>query len=82
MGEHQADNAAQPGVLHTDFGMVQGVWPEGAPILYRFMTTANWPDMESFRAAFCAPEMQASLRENVKIIGNAIFLITEIAAGS
>ena len=31
---------------------------------YRFMTTADWPDMESFRAALYDSEMQADLQES------------------
>ncbi len=48
LGEHQQENASQPGVLYTDFALVQGAWPDGAPVPYRFMTIADWPDMESF----------------------------------
>lgn len=78
LGEHQQENASQPGVLHTDFGMAVGAWPDGAPIPYRFMTTADWPDMESFRAAFYSDEQQESLRANRPVMGDAIFLVTEI----
>jgi len=78
LGEHQHENATQPGVVRTDFGMAVGAWPDGTPIPYRFMTTADWPDMESFRAAFYSPEQQADLFKNRHKLGDAIFLVTEI----
>jgi hypothetical protein len=82
LGEHQSENASQPGVLRTDFGVAVGAWPDGSPIPYRFMTTADWPDMESFRAAFYSEEQQAALRANAHIMGNALFLVTEILASN
>lgn len=78
LGEHQHENATQPGVVRTDFGMAVGVWPDGSPIPYRFMTTADWPDMESFRAAFYSPQQQADLIKNRHMLTDAVFLVTEI----
>lgn len=80
LGTHQHENAAQPGVLRTDFGMAVHAWPEGSPLAYRFMTTAEWPDMESFRAAFYSPEQQADLLKNRPTLGDALFFVTEILA--
>jgi len=78
LGEHQRENATQPGVLYTDFGLVQGAWPDGAPVPYRFMTIADWPDMESFRAAFYEPGMQADMFKNLPMLADPIFLVSEI----
>ena len=51
LGEHQAENAAMPGVIHTDFGRIDERWtfdnPKEKPP-YRFMTIAEWPDRASF----------------------------------
>lgn len=80
LGEVQEENAAAPGVVRTDFCIVQEAWPEGTTPRYRFMTTADWPDMESFRAAFYAPEMQEGLRRDAHVMQDATFLISEIAA--
>lgn len=45
LGTHQHENATQPGVLRTDFGMAVHAWPADTTPPYRFMTTAEWPDM-------------------------------------
>lgn len=82
LGEHQHENATQPGVLYTDFAVAVGAWPDGSPVPYRFMTTADWPDMESFRAAFYSPEQQADLLKNRPMLGDALFLVTEILAST
>ncbi|MEZ4661282.1 MAG: hypothetical protein R2911_27345 [Caldilineaceae bacterium] len=42
------------------------------------MTTADWPDMESFRAAFYAPQMQDGLKESLKMLKDPLFLVSEI----
>lgn len=76
--DHQEANASMPGVLHTDFGRIDDVWPAGAARPYRFMTTAEWPDRESFEKAFYAPEQQAALKENLKKLKDPVFLISEI----
>lgn len=80
LGTHQHENATQPGVLRTDFGMAVHAWPAGATPPYRFMTTAEWPDMESFRAAFYSDEQQADLAKNRGTLGDALFFVTEILA--
>lgn len=82
LGPHQEENASQPGVLHTDFGVVQGAWPDDAAIPYRFMTTADWPDLETFRAAFYDPEYQVTLRANLAKLDSPLFLISEIRASA
>jgi hypothetical protein len=78
LGEHQASNAAMPGVRYTDFARVVEGWPPGAPTPHRFMTTADWPDWESFQAAFYSPGAQAKLHEDVKRISDFVFYISEI----
>ncbi len=82
LGDHQRENATQPGVLRTDFAIAQDAWPPGTPPRYRYMTTADWPDMETFRAAFYAPAMQASLYKNIDMLADPVFLISEIMTSS
>lgn len=80
LGAHQAENASQPGVLRTDFAQVVGSWPDGASQPWRFMTTADWPDMETFRAAFYESGMQAEMFNNLSLLAEPVFLVTEILA--
>ncbi len=82
LSDHQAANAATPGIVRTDFARVEMAWPDGTPAPYRFMTIVEWPDRESFEKAFYDPAMQASLQENVKKIANPVFLISEILTSS
>jgi hypothetical protein len=76
--EHQEDNASMPGVLRTDFARIDDSWPPGTDPAYRFMTTADWPDRDSFEKAFYDPDEQVALRENVKRLKDPMFLISEI----
>jgi hypothetical protein len=78
LGEHQAENASMPGVLRTDFATVDHVWPPGSPSPYKFMTTAEWPDMESFRAVFYEPKALADLMSKLPDMATHLFLVTEI----
>lgn len=77
LGEHQAENAAMPDVLHTDFGRIDERWtfdnPKEKPP-YRFMTIAEWPDRESFEAAFYAD----SPDDDLSRMSESVFLISEI----
>ncbi len=76
--EHQAENMSSPGVLRSDFARIDGSWPDGTPSPYRFMTTADWPDRETFEASFYDPDAQAGLREDIKRLKDPLFLISEI----
>lgn len=78
LGEHQEANRSIPGVVRTDFARIDQGWPEGTKPPYRFMTTADWPDWESFRVGFYDPQVQADLEENVKKIRDTVFLVSEI----
>lgn len=66
------------GVIQSDFARIDQVWPNGKKAPYRFMTTADWPDMESFENAFYDPGYQESLQENLKMLKEPVFLISEI----
>jgi len=76
--EHQAENMSSPGVLRSDFARIDGSWPDGTPSPYRFMTTADWPDRESFEASFYDLDAQVGLQEDIKRLKDPLFLISEI----
>ena len=76
--DHQAENMSVPGVIRSDFARIDRGWPGDTPPPYRFMTTADWPDMESFQNAFYDPAYQAGLQENLKLLKEPVFLISEI----
>ncbi len=76
--DHQEANMAVPGVIRSDFARIDRGWPEGVKPPYRFMTTADWPDMESFQNGFYDPAVQAGLQENLKMLKEPVFLISEI----
>lgn len=45
---------------------------------YRFQTTVDWPDRESFERGFYADAVQSSLQENLEKLGDYTFMISEI----
>lgn len=76
--DHQAANAAIPGVVRTDFAQVVTRFPSEMPLPYRFMTIAEWEDREGFERGFYDPQVQAALIENLKKIADPLFLISEV----
>lgn len=76
--EHQSSNLAIEGVVRTDFASIDAAWPPDAKPAYRFMTTVDWPDRESFQMGFYAPEVQADMKKNMKMLSDPIYLISEI----
>lgn len=78
MTEHQESNMAVPGVLRSDFGRIEEGYPREVQPRYRFMTTADWPDLETFHAAFYDPDYQKGLQESLKISDDYLFLVSEI----
>ncbi len=76
--EHQNSNAAMPGVIRTDFAKIERSHPAEASPPYRFMTTVDWPDMDTFLASFYASNVQAGLEKNMEMLSNPIFLVSEI----
>ncbi len=79
--EHQAENAAMPGVTTTDFGRIDNQWTPsgfqvGAP--YRFMTVADFVDWESFERGFLAEDAQEQLRKDIHKIRDPLFMVSEI----
>ncbi|MEM7126237.1 MAG: hypothetical protein AAF702_07910 [Chloroflexota bacterium] len=84
LGEHQESNMSSPGVIRSDFSRIDGlaIDPLGSgndsTPPHRFMTTAEWPDMETFRNAFYAPQMQKSIQESMHMLKDPIFLVSEV----
>jgi hypothetical protein len=78
LGEHQEQNAAAPGVIRTDFGRVDALWPGDDKPPYRFMTIADWPDRASFEAYFYDEAVQAELNQDSERISDSLMLISEI----
>lgn len=76
--DHQEENMSIQGVLRSDFSRILEGFPVGSKPPYQFLTTADWPDIESFRNDFYDEEYQANLRENLKMLKDPIFLVSEI----
>lgn len=83
LGEHQEDNMSSPDVIRSDFSRIDELAidlskkKDGTPP-HRFVTTADWPDMKSFRKAFYAPEMQKSIQDSMHMLKDPIFLVSEV----
>ncbi|NOZ71242.1 MAG: hypothetical protein GXP38_04905 [Chloroflexi bacterium] len=82
MAEHQRFILSFPGIIGTDFGHVQGSWPDGVQARYRFMATFDWADRDSFEKGFYDVRFQANLQDKLTVLSDPIFLISEILAHS
>lgn len=78
LGEHQEANASMPGVMRTDFGRIYETVPRENTPKHRFITIAEFPDKETFDAAFWTPESVAGLDESLSRITDYVFYIAEI----
>tara|TARA_B100000029_G_scaffold312208_1_gene304732 strand:- start:1911 stop:2231 length:321 start_codon:yes stop_codon:yes gene_type:complete len=78
MTEHQVSNSNMFGVIDTTFTKINSAWPVNQDSPYRFMTTIDWADMESFEKGFYEPEIQKKLEENLKLLTDPQFLIGEV----
>jgi len=76
LGEHQSANMSIEGVVASQFHRVFGD-AGGAVPAYRFMTTLDWPDRESFEKGFYDPRVQAELEENLQKISDPLFIVSE-----
>ena len=79
---HQASNEAMPGVIRTDFARITDSWPDGSLPPYRYQTTADFPDRESFEVGFQSEESQARLNENLRKLGDYAFFVSEVLIAS
>jgi len=78
LGDHQEENMAAPGLLRSDFARIEANALDDSLPTHRFMTTADWPDIESFRKAFYDPEMQESIQNSMHMLKDPVFLVSEI----
>ena len=76
VGEHQSANMSIEGVVASEFHKVLDGAAGAAPA-YRFLTTLDWPDRESFEKGFYDPRVQAELKENLEKISDPVFLVSE-----
>jgi hypothetical protein len=76
VGEHQSANMSIEGVVASEFHRVLDGAAGAAPA-YRFLTTLDWPDRESFEKGFYDPRVQAELKENLEKISDPVFLVSE-----
>lgn len=74
--DHQKDNMAMPGVIKSDFYVINNSW-KTEPAPYRYMTEAYYPDLETFEKSFFDPSYQIKLAESLKRISEPLFLISE-----
>lgn len=73
---HQKANMSIPGIIKSDFYVVQGSYLRAEPP-YRYITEAYFPDMATFETSFYDPEYQASLIKSLEYIADPLFLISE-----
>ena len=76
LGEHQSANMSIGGVVASQFHRVFDDAAGAAPA-YRFLTTLDWPDRESFEKGFYDPQVQAELEENLQKISGPLFIVSE-----
>lgn len=67
-----------PGVLRSDFARVESTSPSSGVPAYRFQTTVDWPDYDSYAAAFLNEQAQADLKKNLERLGDYLFVVSEI----
>ena len=79
---HQQTNESMPGVVRTDFARITDCWPNGSMPDYRFQTTVEWPDRETFDASFYDEDVQAKLSENLKRVGKYSFFVSNVLIDS
>jgi len=80
LGDHQAENAAMPGVIHTDFAQIRDRFTlddAHAPAPYRFITTVDYPDWETFETSFYG-EPREEMEKSFAMMKDPVFLINEI----
>jgi hypothetical protein len=70
-----------PGVTAASFGRVLEEWSNGETAVYRFQSTVEWPDRETFEKAFHSEQAQADLKRNLDKLGNYRFIVSELLAG-
>ena len=81
--EHQKANSSMPGVIHTDFARNDLAWPPNTEPKYRFMTTAEWQNMDAFEEVFYDPAFQEELQNGVEtMLSDYVFLVGDVLISS
>lgn len=80
--DHQQTNESMPGVGRTDFARITDCWPIGSMPGYRFQTTLEWPDRETFEISFYDETVQAKLKENLRRVGDYSFFVSDVLINS
>lgn len=81
LSAHAAYIRGMPGVTAASFGRVVDEWSNGAAAGYRFQSTVEWPDRDTFEKAFHNEQAQADLKRNLDKLGDYRFIVTEMLAG-
>ncbi len=79
-GEHQAENAAAPHVLKTDFYQCHAT-VLGEPV-FQYITEAYFASMEHLQASLLTDEALVKLKEDSKRGKDFIFLVSEELAST
>lgn len=78
LSSHKAYVDSMPGVLRSEFCRIDESWPERVGPNFRFQTTVDWPDRITYEQAFLNDQAQADLRENIKKLGDYLFVVSEV----
>jgi hypothetical protein len=76
--EHARYVQSMPGVIRNEFSVIESISPDDKVPHYRFQTVVDWPDRESFEAAFYNPTAQADLQRNRQRMSNEVFIVSEV----
>ncbi len=82
LSDNQQANESMPGVVRTDFARITNYWPEGSMPAYRFQTTVEWADRETFESSFHDEAVQAKLKENLRRVGDHSFFVSDVLIDS
>jgi len=78
LSSHKEYVNSMPAVQRSDFCRIDESWPEGVGPTFRFQTIVDWPDRATYERAFLNEKAQADLRENLKKLGDHLFLVSEV----
>lgn len=75
--EHSKYVDSMSNVVRNEFSRIDDISPDGMLPSFRFQTIVDWPDRESFEAAFYSEKAQEKLREDQEKIGSQVFIVSE-----
>lgn len=80
--EHHKYVNSMSGVVRNEFSRIDRISPHDIVPSFRFQTIVDWPDRESFEAAFYSEQAQDKLRKDQEKLGDQIFIVSEILTSS